>query len=389
MSELPPIKDLPTWLAQQFPSGNRRLYANHAAISPWPRYVAETVSAFATENLRDGAIDYSRWLQQTESLRQRAARLIGAAEPRDMALVANTTEGVDIVARGLPWRAGDNIVTAAGEFPTNQMAWARLAERGVALRVVDIRTAADAEQALLDQLDERTRLLTVSAVQWTDGFRLNLGRLGAACRANDTALFVDTIQQLGALAVDVMADQVDFMACGGHKWLHTPEGIGLFYAAPRWRDRLHTGRQGWRMVERPYALDGAPQAEARDARRFEPGTPNMLGQLALDAALSVQEAVGPAVVSRRVLANTERLLAGLNGLRGVRVISRAEPERRSGIVTFQPVNVAPQTLCARLEKAGVIVAPRGGGVRISPHYYQGEAEMEAILGSIEAALDAA
>ncbi|WP_191621296.1 aminotransferase class V-fold PLP-dependent enzyme [Marinihelvus fidelis] len=369
-------------LTDEFPSLDRHLYVNHAAISPWPRRVADVVSTFASTNRDEGALRYPQWLKTAAGLRERAARMIGADSGGDIAMVANTTEGVDIVARGLPWRDGDNIVTVDGEFPTNRMAWERLAAVGVSLRSVDIRATDDPEAELLAQVDERTRLMTVSAVQWTDGFRLDLARLGSGCRQAGAAFFVDAIQQLGALPIDVTACHIDFLACGGHKWLMAPEGIGLFYIARPWQERLVAARAGWRMVERPYDMDSAAQSDATDARQFEPGTPNTMGQLALDASLSLIEAIGAEEARRRVLANTQALVTGLEAMPSVRVLSPSAPERRSGIVLFEVPGRSAQALCGELGRHGVICAPRGG-VRLSPHLYQGKAQMEQVLERVE------
>ncbi len=386
MTDPTDIDNLDAWLDGQFPSRQERTYANHAAIAPWPKCVADAITAFTMENLRDGAQHYARWLRETDALRERIARIINAGSGDDIALTANTTEGVDIVARGLPWRAGDNIVSVEGEFPTNRLAWERLASRGVELRRVDIRAAEDPEAALVAQFDDRTRLLAVSAVQWIDGFRLDLDRLGKACRDNGTAFFVDAIQQLGALPMDVQAAQVDFLACGGHKWLLAPEGIGLFYAAPRWRDELVAARVGWRMRERPYDFDHGDQRDAAGGRRFEPGTPNTLGQVALNAALEMHEQVGRERVGQRVLANTGRLVDGLGAISGARVLSRWQADRRSGIVAFQPGTASPKIFCGRLERQNVICAPRGKCVRISPHFYQGKEDIDRILEAIGSAM---
>jgi len=168
-------------LRELFPILEQGHYLNHAAIAPWPLPVAEAVRQFAEENLRRGPRDYSAWIRREQSLRRRLAELAGAASPDDIALLKNTTEGISLVAWGLDWRAGDNRVLPRGEFPSIRLPWLAQAGRGVAVREVDIRAAGAAEAALIAAMDRETRLLSVSAAQWSDGFRLDLGRLGEAC----------------------------------------------------------------------------------------------------------------------------------------------------------------------------------------------------------------
>ncbi len=370
-------------LLTEFPSLGEWTYANHAAVGPWPTTARRAVEAFAAANHAAGPASFPDWLANERSLHERYARLIGARGPDDISLLSNTTEGICLVANGLDWRPGDNLVTARGEFPTNRMAWEALAARGVSLREVDLRAGDDPEAALLNAMDERTRVLAVSSVQWNDGFRLRLGVLGHACRKAGVLFFVDAIQQLGALRIDVEADAVDCLAAGGHKWQLGPEGVALFFSRQEWRERLAPLQRGWRMLERPFQFDRPDRPEATDGRRFEAATPNTLGQFGLNAALSLQERYGQDWIEQRILDNTERLLAGLGNIPGVSVASDTRRERRSGIVTITPERVPERELARRLAAERIIVVGRGGQVRLSPHFYQGEEEIDRLLEGLE------
>ncbi len=372
-------------LALEFPSMQGWTYLNHAAISPWPERVRQAIAAFTQSNLADGPERYAQWLADEQDLRERYARLIGAGSAGEISLVPNTTEGIAIVAGGLDWQAGDNVVSAQGEFPSNRMAWAALAQRGVSLRSVDLRGAEPPEQALLNAMDERTRVLTVSAVQWTDGLRLKLNELGRACRAAGVFFFVDAIQQLGALRMDVQDALIDGMAAGSHKWQMAPEGQGLFYCRSAWRERLRPLKLGWRMLQDPYDFYREDRDLADSGQRFEPGTPNTLGQQALNAALELQEYYGQAWIEQRVLGNTARLLEGLNALDVVSVVSPQEADRRSGIIAIRPGTVPAPLLARRLKAQNIVTVARGGLVRLSPHFYQPEAMMDRVVDAVEAA----
>ena len=374
-------------LREQFPIRDDGLYLNHAAIAPWPRRTADAVTAFAAENLERGPDRYAEWIRRTADLRKMLARLTGAAGAADIALMKNTTEGISAVAWGLDWQPGDNLVLPRDEFPSNRLPWLAQRSRGVEVREIDIRSATNAETALIDAMDSRTRLLTVSSVQWTDGFRLDLQRLGDACHRCDALFFVDAIQHLGALPLDVEACRIDYLAADAHKWLLAPEGIAVFYSSARARPLVRLLQQGWHMVDDAWNFQRDEWTPSSDARRFEAGSPNSLGQAALHASVGLLLEYGMETVATRVLANTENLLGHLQALQTARLLSGTEPARRSGIVSFAVDGLPARDLHARLSRLGVTCALRGEGIRVSPHFYQGEQEIDRFASVLKKALD--
>jgi selenocysteine lyase/cysteine desulfurase len=363
----------------EFPILDRGLYFNHAAVGPWPRRTAEAVQGFAEENMRQGSLAYREWYARENELRQNLATLTGTEVAGDIALMKNTTEGICAVAYGLDWRASDNIVLPKGEFPSNRLPWLAQAARGVEIREIDIRNTPNAETALLDVLDQNTRLLTVSAVQWDDGFRLDLARLGETCRKHGILFFVDAIQQLGALPMDVEACQIDFLAADAHKWLLAPEGIAVFYSREESRAQLQLLQQGWHMFDQPWQFEREDWTPSRSARKFEAGSPNTMGQAALDASVRLLLEYGMLNVGRRVLDNTDHLVRSLKKLPGVQLSSSTTPERQSGIVCFKHDRIATPELHRQLTLSGVSCVIRRSSIRLSPHFYQGENQMEAFL----------
>ena len=357
------------------------VYLNHAAVAPWPRRTADAVARFAAENARDGARHYPRWLAVERRLRERLARLIGAAVD-DVALLKNTSEAISVVAFGFPWQAGDNVVLAAEEFPSNRIAWQALGRLGVESRMAHLTGAADPEQALLDLFDHRTRVLAVSSVQYGNGLRMDLQRLGAACRARGVALCVDAIQSLGALPFDVDAVQADFVMADGHKWMLGPEGLALLWVRPEWRERLALFQYGWHMTREAGDFDATEWQPADDARRFECGSPNLLGAHGLDASLSLLEEVGIESVADAVLVRSGHLVARIAARPELELLSDPRPRRRSGIVTFRHRGIDNATVHRRLMDAGVVCAARGGGVRFSPHFYTPIEQLDAALAVV-------
>jgi len=368
--------------ADQFTRDQQRCYFNHAAISPWPACTATAVKAFAEENSVHGPEHYKKWISRENELRRNLALLLNAPSSADIALLKNTSEGISTVAFGLEWQAGDNIVLPSEEFASNRLPWLAQSAKGVEVRQVDIRNAENAEAALCAAMDDRTRLLAVSAVQWTDGFRLDLNVLGNFCQQHEVLFFVDAIQQLGALQLDVAAAHIDFLAADAHKWLLGPEGIAVFYSSAAARKQLRLLQMGWHMLENHWAFtpDTAP---THTARRFEAGSPNSLGQVAMLASLQLLQSVGMPQVEQKVLASTAFLLQGLQSIKGVKITSRQEPLRRSGIVSFRPTEQRVQDFYEQLQDSGLRCSLRNEAIRLSPHFYQGKAELLSLLQRIE------
>lgn len=363
------MNDVDLLLEREFPVEDQLIYLNHAAVAPWPRRTAEVVARFAEENSQRGARDYPRWLELEQTLRAQLAQLIHAPSSEDIALLKNTSEGLSMVAHGFPWESGDNVVIAHEEFPSNRIVWESLADLGVSVREVVLTGRSDPEAALLAAIDDRTRVLSVSTVQYASGLRLDLARLGESCRGRGIAFCVDAIQALGVVAHDVQAMAIDFLVADGHKWLLAPEGIAVFYCAAEWRPRLRLHEYGWHMTERYLDFDERAWQPASSARRFECGSPNMLGIHALNASLSLILEVGVAEMERRLLARTNHLFERLGQRAAVELITQTTPGRYAGIVAFRHRAVPAGELHRHLSAQGVVCARRGDGVRFSPHAY--------------------
>ena len=368
---------------EEFPVLEHGHYANHAAIAPWPRVATQAVLEFAQENSRIGPEKYNQWLKREAQLRIRLAGLLNASSPNDIALLKNTTEGICTVANGIDWRSGDNMVLPLGEFPSNRLPWLALHRLGVEVREVDIRVTDDPESALLARMDERTRLLSVSAVQWTDGLRLRLETLGHACRDNKVLFFVDAIQQLGAMQVDVQACGIDFLAADGHKWLLAPEGIAVFYCRKGVREKLELQQLGWHMADESYLFNRDQWLPSASAVRFEAGSPNTLGQTALHAAIGLLQDVGMGHVEAYVAANSLALSEGLENIMGIELLRPFDLQRVSGIVSFRPADKEPARLHRILKDKGLISSVRGDAIRLSPHFYQAGKPVQEMLAVIE------
>ena len=356
-------------------------YLNHAAVAPWPKRAATAVSRFAQENVLLGARDYPDWMVVEQRLRERLMRLLNAPSTDDIALVKNTSEALSFVAFGLDWKAGDQIVISDEEFPSNRIVWEALAPQGVEIIQVNLKND-DPEAALLAACGARTRLLSISAVQYASGLRLDLERLGQGCKQRSVLFCIDVIQQLGALPFDVQASQCDFAMADGHKWLLGPEGLGVFYCRSELRPLLKLSEFGWHMLEHMGDYNRTTWEPALSARRFECGSPNMLGTMALEASLSLLEEVGMETVGKAIAERILWLEEGLSAIPGVRLHTPKNPEKRAGILSFSLDGIATAHVFEHLKQRQVVCVQRGPGIRFSPHFYTESRVIEETLAIV-------
>ncbi len=353
----------------EFPLADNLCYLNHAAVAPWPRRTADAVIAFAQENMTHGAQHYLKWLKVEHALRESLAWLINAPSLQDIALLKNTSEALSLVAYGVDWQPGDNIVSYADEFPSNRIVWESLASKGVELRLVELTETETPEADLIALCDRRTRLVSVSSVQYARGLRIDIDTIGAFCHTNNILFCVDAIQSLGALPFDVQRCQADFVMADGHKWMLGPEGLALFYCRAEVREQLKLNQFGWHMVDKPGNYDAAKWKPSATATRFECGSPNMMGACALHASLSLIKDTGLDSISDKIFNNVSLLIELIDNTNGAKLLSPRDKMRQSGIVTFSVTGADHTQLYNHLMQNNVICAQRGGGIRFSPHFY--------------------
>lgn len=370
----------PENLDREFPVRKSLVYFNHAAVAPLPRRVAEALAAY-NENVRDrGLADWRRWYAAIDKTREKAARLIGA-HAAEIAFLPNTSWGLNLVARAFPWTPGDNVVSDDMEFPSNAYPWLSLEKLGVECRLARSRDGRITLDDITERVDARTRVVAVSWVAFHNGFVYPIDEIGRFCRERGLLFVIDAIQGLGVLPIDVETAGVDVLVADSHKWLLGGEGSAVFYVSERARDRVPPLFSGWWNVkhERSY-LDYALDFHS-GGRRYEPGTLPMANVAGLSAALDLLEEVGADVIQAGILQVTRALKRGL-AERGWRV---ATPEpSRSGILAAVPPGPDPRAVAKRLEARGIIITPREGFVRFSPHFYNDAAEAARIFEAMDA-----
>jgi cysteine desulfurase / selenocysteine lyase len=368
----------------QFPLLNEVTYLEHSAIGPLSVAVRQAAGeALAMQG--DGSRGVPRLQAEIPVLKEKIARFIGAS-PQEIALVRNTTEGLGIVAAGVRWREGDCVVTDNIEFPANVYPWLNLEARvGVTTTLVPAHGGRVRVDDLMAACSARTRLMSVSFVQFSNGYRIDLDRLGAFCRDRGIFLCVDGIQGLGALPLDVSRTPVDFLAAGGHKWLLGPLGIGFLYL------RSDLQAQLWPLAVGPHSVLQDEEHYTSynltfrsDAEKFEAGAPNFGGVFGLSRSLDLFHAVGQERITARILSLTDRLCDGLTAC-GCRLLSPRQPLEKSGAVAFVSPRHASKQLHERLRDSRIIVSLREGAIRVSPHFYNTEDEIDRLLAVVSSA----
>ena len=361
------------------------VHLNHAAVAPWPVVTRDAVIKFAQENASIGSQRYDCWIKTEQQLKQRLARLINAHTTDEIALLKNTSEGLSLIARGLRFNAGDNIVIPAEEFPSNKVVWQSLEIQGVEVRLVPVQDIEEPELALINAMDEHTRLLSCSSVQFARGLVLDLTIIGKACKQQNVLFCVDAIQSLGAIVFDAQACFADFVVADGHKWMCGPEGTALFYCRKEVQDQLQLTQFGWHMLKDAFDFSRQnnelplEQKIAAGAQRFESGSPNMMGITALNASLGMLLEIGIKKVQSRVIKNADYLLTQLASFADINIVSPTATGKYAGIVTFQKLNVDNLKLYQHLQDNNVICAYRGGGIRFSPHFHSEKKVMDKAL----------
>jgi selenocysteine lyase/cysteine desulfurase len=360
----------------EMPVTGRWAYLDHAAVAPLTARARQALLDWADDTTANGVVPWSAWQRQVEDTRRRAASLLHA-DPPDVAFIKNTSEGVGIVAEGLRWNSGDNVVTAQDEYPANLYPWLNLADRGVEVRRIPSREGRIRVDDVRAALDGRTRLVSLSFVEFATGFRNDLDAVGGLCRERGILFFVDAIQGLGVLPLDVTRTPVDFLAADGHKWLLGPEGAGVFWVRHEVLDLLHPVGVGWNSVIHPHDLSRTDFHLKPHAGRWESGSFNVGGIVALGASLGLLLEIGVERLAGRLRELTEHLCEQARRA-GVEVYSSRRPGEASGIVSLA-VGGDVRGLVRRLRGEGVVVNQRAGRLRVSPHAYNTPEEMDRLV----------
>ncbi|HIK58809.1 MAG TPA: aminotransferase class V-fold PLP-dependent enzyme [Nitrospinaceae bacterium] len=367
-------------IRQEFPVMEELIFFDHARVAPLPERVRKVVTEFVKDATHFGTAHYDTWVVGIEQARKNFARLINA-ETHEVAFVKNTSEGLAIVANGLDWNSGDNVVIPDIEFPANVYPWWNLKRLGVETRMVHAVEGRVLFDDLVKQVDARTKLISISSVECNSGFRCDLNRIGAFCKDKGILFCVDAIQSLGILPMDVKRDHIDFLSADGHKWMLSVEGLGGFYISKDVLEKVYPVTVGWgNMVNAADFMDYEFVFRS-GARRFEEGSLNTMSIHAFGAALDLLLETGVKEIEKQVMALGDTILEQLQR-RELKVYSSSLLEERSGNIAFvlnQDINCLYDWMMENRVKLTV----RDGLVRVSPHFYNSEDEVSRFFDLID------
>ena len=358
-------------------------YFDHAAVAPLPAAAANRLKWFADQASQSGDKHWLEWSMILGRLRRGAAQLLGASET-EVALVPNTTFGINLVAEGFPWKSGDNLVVPENEFPSNLLPWKNLQRRGVEVRLVSVPPSGEiSADAIAKLIDSRTRLVAISWVGFASGHRVDLGQISEVVHQRGSLLFVDAIQGLGAFPIDVRGMNIDFLAADGHKWMLGPEGAGLLYIREKHLNLLEPNLLGWNSLA-DGGFDPKSTVLKPTAARYEGGSYNMPGMLALEASLWMLLELGTmrsnSPIASGILRNVEEILEKLEQ-RGFEVLV-PEPTHRSGILGVRwpgaDFNAARKHCIAQ----NVILSVRAGRIRVATHAYNNSEDIDRLVAAL-------
>ena len=362
-------------------------YFDHAAVAPLPSVAAQAITSWLEEATNQGDLYWPKWAKRVEIIRRNAAKLIGASA-EEIALTPNTSTGINFVAEGFPWKEGENIVTFANEFPSNLYPWMNMHSRGVNTRVVPVEQGIAEINRLFEACDEQTRLISLSWVSFSSGYRFTNEQLHEIVQeAHRRGIYVmlDAIQGLGIFPLDVAELEIDFLAADGHKWMLGPEGAGLFYIRQQHLDLLRPLMVGWHSVANAFDFSNIDWKPRRQASRYEGGTQNMVGTLGYGASLELLQNLGVSTtvspVADQILAYTQSARSQLKEL-GAEIHGSSDVEHLSGITSFTIPNVDLAQLRSECMNIGVVLSHRDGRLRISPHAYNNQEDLERLLNLI-------
>jgi len=381
--------------AYDFPILGKLNFFNHAGVAPISGSAAAAMRRYI-EQAESAAYVGSGWYRRAKDVKEATARLLNARGAHEIAFVGNTSMGLAMVARGYPWREGDNVVITNVEYPANRYPWEDLKRLGV--QVIEVEQDADGRidaEEVAEAINDRTRIVAISHVQYASGYRIDLRPISDMVHRARGYLCVDAIQSVGAMPVDVQAMGIDFLAADGHKWLLAPEGCGLFYCREDLIEMMHPAIVGWMNMVDASDYGNYKFEFEMDARRFEPGSYNIPGILGLGASIDMFLDIGMDVVWGKIEALTARLVEGLEG-KGYRIFSPRGEGERSGIVIFDPPPPPPppvpapegrevpdaKRIVGSLEQQGIVIVVREGRLRASPHFYNTVEQIDGLVAAL-------
>ncbi|HLR91018.1 MAG TPA: aminotransferase class V-fold PLP-dependent enzyme [Balneolaceae bacterium] len=359
------------------------IYLNHASVSPLPLATYGAMEKYLRERTFGSVENFEIWLQTVEETRKNIAALVHAERSDQITLTGNTSDGLSAVAEGFPWQAGDQILLNTIEFPANIQPFRALARKGVELVYLEPQDGKITPEMIEEAITPQTRMLSISAVQYLNGFKADLKTIGEICGARDIYFIVDGIQAVGAVPIHVIEYGIDALSSGGHKWLMSPAGTGFLYLSDPLAERLQPYKTGWQSVKDPWQLSNFEQDWKAVSSHLETGMLNTSGFIGMNESIKMLLNIGIQHIRKTILDTSGYAIGKLREQSRVQIFSPLQDSYRSGIVTFQfSDDTDPEELVTALRKKNISVSAREGMIRISIHFYNTRNEIDTALATL-------
>jgi selenocysteine lyase/cysteine desulfurase len=362
---------------REFPVARDKIFLAHAGVCPLPRRVAGAIAECAEQSTLGDQEAFM--LHRVADARKLGAQLLNC-QPEEIALVGPTSLALSFVAAGLNFRKGDNILIYHDDYPSNVYPWMALAEKGVEVRLLNIRSLGVIRPLdVMGQVDKNTKLVALASCHFISGYRIEIDALGKFLRERGILFCLDAIQTLGAFPTTV--EYVDFLAADAHKWLLGPCGAGIFYVRRELQAKLNPPVYGWHNVRNPNFVAQEKIEFQKDARKFEAGTQNLLGLVGLISAMELALEIGIENIAAELLRKRAWIVPALQK-KGFTVLNAdAKPENAGGIITFFQPGKSLAELNQKLSDAGIVASLRvdrkgQNYIRFAPHFYNTDAELQ-------------
>jgi cysteine desulfurase/selenocysteine lyase len=365
-----------------FPVTQTAIYLNHAAISPYSTRVSEALKQQITKRTDEPADVYPVFLEENRKLKENFATIINA-RPENIAIIPNTSTGLNWLANGLEWQGGDRILLVEREFPSNIYPFLNLIRKGVQIDYVTPKNGGIGRAEVAEKIVKKTKIFSVSYVQFLNGFRIDAAGIGKLCGSHDIIFSVDGIQGVGAVSLDVQDAGIAFLSNGGHKWLMGPLGCGFMYVSPQLMEKLYPVFAGWLSVKNSWDFFNYQLEFLDDAARFEPGTQNFLGITGARAATDLLIEVGIPRIEAHLLDMGNYLTGAMKDM-GFNYTGSSENKQRAGIYSFS--HPRSKEIFDALTVNHIFVSLREGDIRVSPHFYNTREELEELVRTIKKVL---
>ncbi len=354
-------------------------YFNHAAISPLSTYLKEKIDEYLLIRSETDIEPYFKTLAQATGAKNKLAKLLNV----DSSLIAwssNVSNSLNILAQGLDWKHGDEIILNNIEFPSNIYPFLNLKKEGVNILFANDENGVVDVPQIEKLITKKTKLISISMIQFLTGYRTDLKSIGELCRKNNITFCVDGIQGIGAVQIDLVDCNIDFFTGGTHKWLMSLQGLGYFYLSPRLFDSLNQKHVGWTSVKNPWNLLDYDLNLLETADKFQIGTLPRIAIIALNSSLSLFEEIGYDSIENQIISNSLFLIELLleNGFRPI--LAEVSKENIGGIVSFTQRDST--MVVKQLEQRNIVCSVREGMIRVSPHFYNTKEDLDYFVSEL-------